>query len=31
MDEFSDTISACISNAGDGSTEVLSVTLLPDG
>jgi len=30
MDEFSDTISACISNGGDGSIEVVSVTVLPD-
>lgn len=30
MDEFSDAISACISNVGDGSIEVVSVTLLPD-
>jgi len=30
MDEFSDSISACISNAGDGVIEVLSVTVLPD-
>lgn len=30
-DEFSDAISACISNAGDGDIEVVLVTVLPEG
>jgi len=30
MDEFSDAISACISHAGEGSIEVLSVDVLAD-
>jgi len=30
-DEFSDAISACISDAGDGGIEVVSVTVLPEG
>lgn len=30
-DEFSDAISACISNARDGAIEVVSVTVLPEG
>lgn len=30
MDEFSDAISACLANVGEGSIEVQSVTLLPD-
>jgi hypothetical protein len=30
MDEFSDAISACLSNAGTGSIGVLSVTVLSD-
>ena len=29
MDEFSDAISACIKDAGDGSSDVQSVTVLP--
>lgn len=29
IDEFSDAISACLRNVGDGSIEVLSVTSLP--
>jgi hypothetical protein len=29
MDEFSDAISACIKNSGDGDISVLSVNLLP--
>lgn len=31
MDEFSDEISACILDAGDGDIEVVSVTVLPEG
>jgi len=31
VDEFSDAISGCISNAGDGDIEVVSVTALPEG
>ena len=31
MDEFSDAISACISDAGDGGVEVVSVTALSEG
>jgi hypothetical protein len=31
MDEFSDTISACISNVGDADIAVVSVTALPQG
>jgi len=30
MDEFSDEISACILDAGDGDIEVVSVTVLPE-
>ena len=29
VDEFSDTISACIKDAGDGGIDVQSVTVLP--
>ena len=29
MDEFSDAISACITDAGDGGIQVVSVTALP--
>lgn len=31
VDEFSDAISGCISNAGDGDIEVVSVITLPEG
>jgi hypothetical protein len=31
VDEFSDAISACISDAGDGDIQVVSVQVLPDG
>ena len=31
MDEFSDAISACISNPGEGTIEIVSVTALPNG
>jgi len=31
VDEFSDSISGCISNAGNGDIEVVSVTALPEG
>lgn len=30
LDEFSDAISACIKDSGDGPIEILSVTVLPD-